>query len=104
MHGADPHRSAALDQPRPDLDQRDVAQLGNQSFDEIAVRFDPARMAVAAAGPGDSLAMLKGQAPPADRARSADPKMCGCRSATHAAVNRTNNPVPKILCKRSRQA
>jgi hypothetical protein len=97
MHGADPRRSAALDQPSLDLDQGDVAHLGNQSFDEIAVRFDPTRMAVAAARPGNSLAMLKGQAAPADRARSADPEMCCGRSATHAAVNRTDNPVPKIL-------
>lgn len=42
MHGADPDRSAAFDQPRLDLDQRDVPLLGNQSFDEIAVRFNPA--------------------------------------------------------------
>jgi hypothetical protein len=97
MHSSDPQRSAALDQPCLDLDQGDVAHLGNQPFDEIAMHFDPARMAVPTTSSRDCPAMLKGQAPPADRARSADPKMCCCRSAAHAAVNRTDNSVPKIL-------
>lgn len=97
MHGADTDRSAALGQLRLDLDQGDVPLLGEQFLDEVAVRFDPARVAVTAARLGNRLTMLKCKAPPADRARGADTKMCCCRSATHAAINRSDNPVPKVL-------
>ena len=40
MHRADPDRSAALHQPRLNLDQGHVALLGNQPPDEAAVCFD----------------------------------------------------------------
>jgi len=43
------------------------------------------------------LPMLSCQLPPADRARYADPKVTCRRAATQAAVNRGNNPVPKVL-------
>jgi len=49
------------------------------------------------ARPGNSLAMLKDEAPPAVRARNACPEMRCCPSATHAAVNRADNMVPQVL-------
>ena len=97
MHGADAHRHTALGQPRLDLGQGDIPLLGNQPFDEIAVRFDPARVPVTAARPGDRPAMLQSEAPPADRTRRADTEMGCSRPATHAAIDRSDNPVPKVL-------
>jgi hypothetical protein len=75
VHCADPNRSTALDQPRMDLVQGDVPLLGNQSFDEIALGFDPRRISVPAARPCNSLAVLKGKASPTDGAGRTDPKM-----------------------------
>jgi hypothetical protein len=97
MHRADPDRCAALDQPCLDLGQGHVTLLGNQLPDKVAVRFDLARMPVTAARFGNCLIMLKSKLPPADRARGADPQVRRSRAATHAAVNRRNNPAPKIL-------
>lgn len=97
MHGADPNQGAALDQPRLNLDQGHVALLGDQSPNEAAVRFDPARMPVATARLGDSPAMFQRKSAPADRNRHADPKAGRRCMATQTAVNRGNNPVPKTL-------
>jgi len=97
MNRADADRSAALDQSRLDLDQRHVAMLGNQLPDKAGMRLNLARMPVAAAWPGNSLSMLQRKLPPADSTRGADAEMRRSRAATHSAVNRGNNPVPKIL-------
>lgn len=99
MHRADPDQCAALSQPRLDLGQGHVALLSNQFPDKDAVRFDLARMPVAATRFGNRLTMLKSKLLPADRARGANPGMRRSRAATHAAVDRHNNPVPKILVK-----
>jgi len=100
-HSADADRSTALAQLRLDFDQSDAPLLGEQVIDEVAVRLSPAGVAFTAARLGCRRTMLKCKAPPANRARDANPKM-GCRrSATHAAVNRSNNPSPKVLRKRS---
>lgn len=82
---------------RLNLDQSDVALLGEQAPDEDAVCLDPAGVAVTAARLGNRLTMLKCKASPADRARGAHPKMKCCRSATHAAINRSDNSVSKVL-------
>jgi len=42
MHRADPNRSAALDQPRLNLDQSHVSLFGDQVPNEAAMRLDPA--------------------------------------------------------------
>lgn len=97
MHRADPDRCAAPGQPCLDLGQGHVALLGNQLPDKVAMRFDLARMPVSTARFGNCLTMLKSKLPPADRARGADPKVRRSRAATHATINRRNNPVPKIL-------
>ncbi len=97
MHGANADQSTALGQLGLDLDQGDVPLLDDKPFDEVAVRLDPARVAVTTARLGNRLAMLEREAPPADRARGAHPKMCCSGSATHAAVNRSDNPIPQIL-------
>jgi len=97
MHGADADRNTALAQLRLNLDQSDVPLLGEQLLDEVAVRLDPARVAVTAARLGNGSAMLQRKAPPADRARDADIKMGCSRSATHAAVDRSDNPIPQVL-------
>jgi len=97
MHRADPNQGAALDQSRLNLDQGQVALLGNQFPDEVAMRLDPPRMPVTAARLGDCLTMFQSKLPPADRTRGADPKMRCSRAAAHATVNRRNHPVPKIL-------
>ena len=97
MHRADPDGDAALNQPRLNLDQGNVPLLGEQLPDEVPVRLDPARVPVTTAGLGDRPAMLKCKALPANSARDADIKMGCSRSATHAAVDRTDNPVPKVL-------
>ena len=97
MHSVDADRSTVLAQIRLDLDQSDVPLLGEQLLDEVAMRLGPARVAVATARLGNSLAMLERKALPADRARDADIKMGCSRSATHAAVDRSDNPIPKVL-------
>ena len=58
MHRADPNRGITLDQPCRNLDQGHVSLFGNQRPDEAAMRFDPARMSVAATRPGHSLTKL----------------------------------------------
>jgi hypothetical protein len=45
----------------------------------------------------NSLTMRQRTLPPADRARNADPKASRRRVTTQAAINRCDNPVPKIL-------
>ncbi len=97
MHGADAHRHTALGQSRLDLGQGDVSLLSEQPFDEAPVRLDPARVPVTTARLGNCPAVLKRKAPPADRARDADIKVGCSRSATHAAINRRNDPIPKVL-------
>jgi len=96
VQGADTNRSAPLDQPRLYLDQRHVGLFGHQFADERALRLNPGRVSVSAAWFGNGLPMLSCQLPPADRARYADPKVTCRRAATQAAVNRGNNPVPKV--------
>jgi hypothetical protein len=97
MHGADADRGTTLGKLRLDLDQGDVPLLGNQPIDEAAVRLDPARVAVTTATLGKGSTMLKRKVPPADRARGADTKIRRCRSAPHAAVNRSDNPLSQVL-------
>ena len=97
MHGADAHRHTALGQSRLDLDQGNIPLLSEQLLDEVTLRLDPARVPVTAARLGNRPAMLKCKAPPADRARDADIKMGCSRSATHATVNRRDDPVPEVL-------
>jgi hypothetical protein len=97
MHGADAHRHTALVQSRLDLGQGDVSLVSDQLLDEVPVRLDPARVPVTTARPRDRPAMLKSKAPPANSARDADIKMGCCRSATHAAINRRNDPTPNVL-------
>jgi hypothetical protein len=97
MQRADPDRSAALDQSGLDLDEGNVALLGNQFPDERALRLDPARMPIATSRLGDSLPMLERKLPPADRARYADTEPTSRSPAAQAAVNRSNNPIPKVL-------
>lgn len=97
MHGADAYRHPALGQSRLDLGQGDVSLLGEQPLDEVAVRLDPVRVAVATATLGNGSAMLQRKAPLADRAQDADVKMGCSRSATYAAVDRSDNPIPKVL-------
>ncbi len=97
VHRADPHGGTALNQPSLNFDQRHVALLGDQFPNEPAVGFDLARMPVTATRPGYSLTMLQGKLSPTDCARHANPE-AGCRRmTTQAAVNRGNNPVPKVL-------
>lgn len=97
MHRADPDRRAALHQPRMGLDQGHVTLLSEQLPDEAVMRLDLARTPVTATRLGNCLTMLKPALPPADRARRADHKMHRNRAATHAAVNRSNYPVPEVL-------
>jgi len=97
MHRADPDQGAALDQPSLHLDERHVALLGDQFPNETAMRFDPARMPVTTARPGNGSAMFQRKSAPADRARHADPKARRRCMATQATVNRGNNPIPKVL-------
>jgi hypothetical protein len=92
VQGADTNRSA----PITASDKRHVGLFGHQFADECA------RASIRASAGlrrwfGNSLSMLSCQLPPADRARYADPKATRRRAATQAAVNRGNNPVPKIL-------
>jgi hypothetical protein len=54
-------------------------------------------MSVTAARLGHGLAMLQGTLPPADRTRHADPEAGRRRTATQPAINRCDNPIPKIL-------
>lgn len=96
-HGADANWRTAAGQSRLDLGQGDVALLGEQRLDEVSMRLNPARVPVTTARLGYRLAMLKCKAPPADRARTADIKMDCSRSATHTAVNRRDDPIPKAL-------
>ena len=97
MHYADPNRDAALNQPGLNLDQGHVSLRGDQLPDEAAVGFDLARMPVATAGLGHSMTMLQRTSPPTDRARHADPEAGRGRPAAQPAIDRCNNPVPKIL-------
>jgi hypothetical protein len=54
-------------------------------------------MAVTAAQLGNSPAMFQRSSPPADRARNAATEAGRRCATTQAAINRGNNPVPKIL-------
>jgi hypothetical protein len=97
MHRADPGGGTALDQPRLNFDQCHVALLSDQRTDEATMRFDLARMPVAATRPGHCLTMLQGKLSPADCARHADTEARCRRVTAQAARNRRNNPVSKIL-------
>jgi len=97
MHGADAHRHTALIQSCLDLHQGDVPLLREQFLDKVTMRLDPARVAVAPARPSNCPTMLKSKASPADCARNADIKVSRSHSTTHAAINRCNDPIPKVL-------
>jgi len=88
--GAQRYRHTAFGQSRLDLDQGNIPLLGEQPLDEVTMRFDPARVAVTSARLGNRPTMLKSKAPPANSARNADIKMGCSRSATHAAVDRSD--------------
>jgi hypothetical protein len=97
MHRADPDQGTALDQPRLNLDQGHVSLFGDQLTDESAMGLDLARMPVATARLGHSPAMFQRKSSPADRTRHADPKARRRGTAAQAAIDRCDNPVPKIL-------
>jgi hypothetical protein len=86
MHCADPNRSAALDQPRLNLDQGHVSLFGDQLPNEATMRFNLARMPVTAARLGHGLTMLQGKSSPADRARHTDTEAGRRRTATQARL------------------
>lgn len=97
MHRPDADADTPLRQSRLNFDQSDVTLLGDQPFDEVGMCFDPARVPVTTARLGNRPAMPKSKALPADCARDAHPEMRCSRSAAHAAVNRGDNPVSKVL-------
>lgn len=79
------------------VDQGDVPLLDDQPFDEVVVRFVSAGAEAASATLGNRSDILQRKASPADRARGAYLKMCCSGSATHAAVNRSDNSIPQVL-------
>jgi hypothetical protein len=97
MHRANPDRGTALDQPRLNLDQGHVSLLGYQLPDEAAMCLDLAGMPVTAARLRHSLTTLQRTAPPADRARHADPETGRRSAAAQPAIDRCDNSVPKVL-------
>ena len=97
MNRADPDQRAALDQPCLNLDQRHVSLLRDQFPDEAAMRLVLAQMSVPAAWLGHCLTVLQRTPSPADRTRYADPEPRRRRMATQPAIDRCDNPVPKIL-------
>jgi len=97
VHRADPDRGTALDQPRLNFYQGHVSLLGDQLADEAAMRLDLARMSVPTARLGHCLTLLQRTPSPADRTRYADPKAGRCCMAAQTAIDRCDNPVPKIL-------
>ncbi len=97
MQSADADGCATLDQSRLDLDQGHVALLGNQIPNEAAMRLDPAGMSVAATRLGHGLTVLQCKLPPANRARSADTEAISRSPATQSIINRSDDPIPKVL-------
>jgi len=97
MHCPDPDRGAALDQPGLNLDQGHVSLRGDQLPDEAAVGLDLTRVTVATARLGHGPALFQRKPSPADCTRHAHPKAGRRRTAAQPAINRCDNPVPKIL-------
>ena len=97
MHRADPDQGAAIDQSRLNLDQGHIPLFGNQLTDESAMGLDLARMPVATARLGHGSAMFQREPSPTDRTRHAHPKAGRRCMAAQAAIDRCDNPVPKIL-------
>lgn len=100
MRGADADRSTPFGELQLDLDQSDIALLGEQLLDEVAMCLDLTLVPVTATRLRNRPAMPKCKAAPVNSARNADIKMGRCRLANHAAINRRNYPIPKIPRKR----
>jgi hypothetical protein len=71
--------------------------LGGQGRkDQLSMRLDPLRMAVAALELGPDIALAPFLSPPPDRARRADPKSLRRRSTRQSALNRANDTPAKV--------
>src|ERR1700733_1121410 len=77
---ADGDGDAALPQPLPQFRQRNVALGGQGRKDQLGMRLDPLRMAVAALELGPDIALAPFHRPPPDRARRTDAKPLSRRS------------------------
>src|ERR1700733_4259307 len=87
---------AALPQLLPQFRKRNVAPGGHGRKDQLGMRLDPLRMAVAALELGPNIALSPFLSPPPDRARRADAKPLRRRSTRQAALNRANDTPAKI--------
>jgi hypothetical protein len=64
--------------------------------DQIGMRLDPLRMAVAALALGPDIALAPFHGPPPDRARRTDAKPLSCRSTRQPALTRANDTSTKV--------
>src|SRR5579863_9924058 len=101
---ADGDGDAALLQPLPQFRKRNVALGGYGRKDQLGMRLDPVRMAVAALALGPNVALAPFLSPPPDRARRAHAKPLGRRSTRQSALNRVNDTPAKVNGQRSGHA
>ena len=64
--------------------------------DQLSMRFDPVRMAVAALELGPNIALAPFLSPPPDRTRCTHAKSLRRRSTRQSALNRANNTPAKV--------
>jgi len=93
---ADGDGDAALPQPLLQFRQRNVALGGYGRKDQLGMRLDPLRMAVAALALGPNIALAPFPSPPPDRARRTHAKTLGRGSPRQSALNRVNNTPAKV--------
>jgi hypothetical protein len=93
---ADGDGDAALLQPLPQFRKRNVALGGDGRKDQLGMRLDPLRMAVAALALGPDIALAPFHGPPPDRARRADAKPLSRRPTRQPALNRLNDTPAKV--------
>jgi hypothetical protein len=86
----------ALPQLLSQFRQRNVAPGGHGRKDQLSMRFDPLRMAVAALELGPNIALAPFLSPPPDRARRAYAKPLRRRSTRRSALNRANDTPAKV--------
>src|SRR5271156_134302 len=87
---------AALLQPLPQFRQRNVVLGGQGRKDQLGMRLDPLRMAVAALALGPDIAFAPFLSPPADPARCPDGKTLRRPAPRQPALTRANARPAKI--------
>jgi hypothetical protein len=93
---ADGDGDAALLQPLLQFRQRNIGLGGHGRKDQLGMRLDPLRVAVAALALGPDIALAPFHDAPPDRARRADAKPLRRRPTRQPALNCANDTPAKV--------